>query len=70
MTSRTRVLPLALLALTAGALLFAAPAAAQFKLGSQRAGTSSGSFLKIGVGARASALGAKLELECMAHVRK
>jgi long-subunit fatty acid transport protein len=39
------------------ALLLATPAAAQFKLGSQRAGTSSGSFLKIGVGARASALG-------------
>jgi len=35
----------------------AAPAYAQFKLGEQRAGTSSGSFLKIGVGARAVALG-------------
>jgi len=46
----------ALAAILAAALL-AAPAAAQFKLGSQRAGTSSGAFLKIGVGARASALG-------------
>ena len=50
------------LALSAGiaalALGFGAAAAhAQFKLGSQRAGTSSGSFLKIGIGARASALG-------------
>lgn len=35
----------------------AATAHAQFRLGSQRAGTSSGSFLKISVGARASALG-------------
>lgn len=43
-------------ALAALALL-AAPAFAQFELGSQRAGTSSGSFLKIGVGARATALG-------------
>ena len=39
------------------ATLAAAPAGAQFKLGGQRAGTSSGSFLKIGVGARATALG-------------
>jgi len=38
-------------------LLVAAPAWAQFKLGSQRAGTSSGSFLKIGIGARAIGLG-------------
>jgi hypothetical protein len=41
----------------AALLLGAGPAAAQFDLGSQRAGTSSGSFLKIGVGARAVALG-------------
>ena len=46
-----RVIPLVLL------LLVAAPARAQFDLGSQRAGTSSGSFLKIGIGARASSLG-------------
>jgi len=38
-------------------LLGAGVAEAQFDLGSQRAGTSSGSFLKIGVGARAVALG-------------
>lgn len=37
--------------------LTAAPAAAQFRLGSQRAGTSSVSFLKIGVGARATGFG-------------
>src|SRR5580765_1234401 len=36
---------------------FAASARAQFTLGDQRAGTSSGSFLKIGVGARATGLG-------------
>ena len=56
MTSRARVLvPLfaLALALTAGVT----PAWAQFKLGSQRAGTSSGSFLKIGIGARAIGLG-------------
>ncbi len=50
---RRAVLPFAL----AGLLLGAAPARAQFDLGSQRAGTSSGAFLKIGVGARAVALG-------------
>jgi long-subunit fatty acid transport protein len=38
-------------------VLAAAPASAQFDLGSQRAGTSSGSFLKIGIGARAAGLG-------------
>jgi hypothetical protein len=37
--------------------LLAPRAEAQFRLGSQRAGTSSASFLKIGVGARASGLG-------------
>jgi len=41
----------------AGLLLGAGAAQAQFDLGGQRAGTSSGSFLKIGVGARAVALG-------------
>jgi long-subunit fatty acid transport protein len=44
-------------AVTIALMLGAVPAGAQFKLGSQRAGTSSGSFLKIGIGARASALG-------------
>lgn len=38
-------------------LLAAGPAHAQFKLGGQRAGTSSGGFLKIGIGARAVSLG-------------
>lgn len=56
MTSRARGLVAAFAPLALVALL-ASPATAQFKLGSQRAGTSSGSFLKIGVGARASALG-------------
>jgi hypothetical protein len=41
----------------AGLLAGAGVAHAQFDLGSQRAGTSSGAFLKIGVGARAVALG-------------
>jgi hypothetical protein len=41
----------------AGLLLSAGVANAQFELGSQRAGTSSGAFLKIGVGARAVAMG-------------
>src|SRR5207248_6632854 len=46
------------LLLTIAFLLASAPSAqAQFSLGNQRAGTSSGSFLKIGVGARATALG-------------
>jgi hypothetical protein len=54
MTSR----PLARATLVALALvLAAAPASAQFRLGSQRAGTSSSSFLKIGVGARAIGFG-------------
>lgn len=39
------------------ALVVAAPARAQFSLGQQRAGTSSATFLKIAVGARATALG-------------
>jgi len=38
-------------------LLAAAPARAQFSLGEQRAGTSSATFLKIGIGARAVGLG-------------
>ena len=41
----------------AAGLLAAAPARAQFSFGDQRAGTSAGTFLKIGVGARATALG-------------
>ena len=44
-------------ALAGALLLVAAPASAQFDLGSQRAGTSSGSFLRIGIGARAAGLG-------------
>ncbi len=44
------------LALVAGACVVV-PARAQFTLGQQRAGTSSGTFLKIAVGARATALG-------------
>ncbi len=44
------------LALVVGACVVV-PARAQFTLGQQRAGTSSGTFLKIGVGARATALG-------------
>jgi hypothetical protein len=48
----------AVLTLTlAGLLLAAGTARAQFDLGGQRAGTSSGAFLKIGVGARAVGLG-------------
>jgi hypothetical protein len=39
------------------ALIAAAPARAQFTLGEQRAGTASGTFLKIGLGARATGLG-------------
>ena len=56
MTSRPRVLlfAAALLALAGG---LAAPAHAQFSLGQQRVGTSSGDFLRIGVGARAEGLG-------------
>jgi hypothetical protein len=45
-------------ALGLAGLLFGAGAAnAQFELGGQRAGTSSGAFLRIGVGARAVAMG-------------
>jgi long-subunit fatty acid transport protein len=46
-----------LAAVISACLIGAAPAAAQFSLGGQRAGTSSGTFLKIGVGARAVGLG-------------
>uniref|UniRef100_A0A832I3F7 PorV/PorQ family protein n=1 Tax=Eiseniibacteriota bacterium TaxID=2212470 RepID=A0A832I3F7_UNCEI len=56
MTSSPRTLLGAALAAFALALA-AAPASAQFSLGDQRAGTSSGSFLKIGVGARATGIG-------------
>jgi hypothetical protein len=52
MTSRR----LASLALTA-MLAMAVPARAQLSLGDQRVGTSSGSFLRIGIGARAAGLG-------------
>jgi hypothetical protein len=53
MTSR-RAFPLLL---AASMLLAAAPVRAQLSLGDQRVGTSSGSFLRIGVGARATGLG-------------
>jgi long-subunit fatty acid transport protein len=56
MTSRFFPRGFACLAVTV-ALSMAAPAYAQFSLGEQRAGTSSGTFLKISVGARATALG-------------
>ena len=39
------------------AVLAATPARAQFTLGEQRSGTASGTFLKIGIGARATGLG-------------
>ncbi|HEY6866402.1 MAG TPA: PorV/PorQ family protein [Candidatus Eisenbacteria bacterium] len=56
MTSRLRLA--ARLAALAAALAFAAaPARAQFTFGEQRTGTVSGTFLKIGVGARAEGLG-------------
>jgi len=54
MTSRNRIAPLLALLVVA---LAARPAAAQFSLGGQRAGTSSATFLKIGIGARAVGLG-------------
>jgi len=56
MTSSLR-LRNAVLALVVAAACAAAPAYAQFTLGDQRAGTSSGTFLRIGVGARATGLG-------------
>lgn len=60
MTSRARSFPAAaaLVLACAAALAFAPRAAhAQFSLGEQRAGTTSGQFLKIGLGARAVGLG-------------
>ncbi len=60
MTSDRRARSAALAVLVAAAALLAlsaAPARAQFDLGTQRAGTSSGTFLKIGVGARAVGMG-------------
>lgn len=54
-SSRTPRFALAGALLAAG--LAAAPARAQFSLGQQRAGTSSGTFLRIGIGARATGLG-------------
>ena len=56
MTSSSRPIH-GLLAALALVALAAGPARAQFSLGTQRAGTSSGTFLKIGVGARAVGLG-------------
>lgn len=44
-------------ALAAALAIAAPPASAQSDLGGQRAGTSSGSFLRIGIGARATGLG-------------
>src|SRR5262249_41981427 len=55
MTSKRLALALALAAASVPAV--AGIARAQFTLGGQRAGTSSGTFLDIGVGARAVALG-------------
>src|SRR5258706_12521042 len=52
-SSRLTTLALAL-ALTAGVV---SPASAQLALGDQRVGTSSASFLRIGIGARAAGLG-------------
>lgn len=52
-----RSLAVALAALLAGSLLAPSAARAQFTLGEQRAGTASGTFLKIGLGARATGLG-------------
>ena len=54
MTSSARI---SLAAVALVSLCSAAPALAQFSLGGQRAGTASGSFLRIGVGARAEGLG-------------
>ena len=56
MTSSLRILRGLVPALVLAALL-PAPVRAQFSLGQQRTGTSSGTFLKIGVGARAEGLG-------------
>ncbi len=56
-SSPRRAIAIALAAAVAAVCLGAGTAHAQFTLGDQRAGTSSGSFLKIGLGARAAALG-------------
>src|SRR5512132_1463695 len=56
MTSSRR-LPLAALALLLPLAFGVSPARAQFTFGDQRVGTSSGTFLGIGVGARAVGLG-------------
>jgi len=60
-TSRARAARAAAVALALAGLILACgsvrTAHAQFTLGEQRAGTSSGTFLKIGVGARATGLG-------------
>jgi hypothetical protein len=53
----SRAWPLALACLAAAWLWVLAPAGAQTDLGGQRVGTSSGSFLKIGLDARGSAMG-------------
>ena len=52
-----RAITLAALVALHVSLLGAPVARAQFTLGQQRAGTASGTFLKIGLGARASGLG-------------
>jgi hypothetical protein len=57
MTSRLRSAAVLALAVLAALALAAGPARAQLSLGGQRAGTTSGQFLKIGVGARATGLG-------------
>ena len=53
---RSRAVPLATLLGVVLAVL-APPARAQFTLGEQRAGSASATFLKIGIGARATGLG-------------
>jgi len=55
MTSRARIA--ALMAAIAVSAATGGPARAQFSLGEQRVGTTSGTFLEIGIGARAAALG-------------
>lgn len=57
MTTTSRAGSGGVLALLVLATVLAAPARAQFTLGGQRAGTASGTFLKIGLGARAVGLG-------------
>jgi len=57
MTSDRRLAVAAVLIAALLLPLLARPAEAQFDLGGQRSGTSSGTFLKIGVGARAVGMG-------------